>query len=246
MKTRKLAIINFVSLLLVFFFNFLTGRGYINDLSQKTVSDMYPTKITPSGFAFSIWGVIYLLVGIVIVLMLIRNREKEYHEPIQAMSYWFLVSSLANILWTVAFSYLQILLSTVLIFILLFSLIMIIKQLSKLKKPINFFFALAFGMYAGWVLIASVLNVAVTLTQFKFSGFGLNETAWANLILIISIIIVLLVTLNTKNIVIPLPVAWAYYAIYSKEGLIVALMGIVFLLGISFYQLKRNRFKLQV
>ena len=246
MKEKKLAIINFISLLFVFLFNFLTGTGVINNLSQKEISDMFPTAITPAPFAFSIWGVIYTFVAIAIILILFRYKEKEYNDTVKAISYWFLLSSIANVLWTVSFAYLQIALSTLLIFILLFSLVMILKQLSKLDPPIKSIFPLAFGMYAGWVLIASVLNVAVTLVQLKWSAFGLDETVWANIILAVSVIIVLMVTMNTKNIVIPLPVAWAYYAIYIKTNFMVALIGMILLVSITIYQAVRNKFKLQV
>lgn len=246
MKQRKLAIINSVSLVFVFLFNFLTGTGLINDMSQKDISDMFPTAITPSSFAFSIWGVIYTLVAIAIVLMMIRYKEKEYADTIQAISYWFLLSSIANVLWTVSFAYLKIALSTVLIFVLLISLTMILKQLSKLERPMKAIFPLAFGMYAGWVLIATVLNVAVTLVQHEWTGFGLDVSTWVNIILTVSLLIVLLVTLDTKNMIVPLPVAWAYYAIYAKESYLIAIIGIVFLIALSLYQGYKNRYKLQV
>lgn len=246
MKEKKLAIANVIALLLVFLFNFLTGTGQINGMSQQDISAKFPTAITPAGFAFSIWGVIYTLVAIAIVLLLLRNREKEYNDTITAISYWFLLSSAANILWTISFSYLQIALSTVLIFVLLFSLTMVLKNLSKLTSPIKAVFPLAFGMYTGWVLIATVLNVSVTLVQYNWSGFGLNENIWANIILAVSIAIVFLVTYDTQNAIVPLPVAWAYYAIYVDKGFIITLLGIVVLVAISAYQLYRNKFKLQV
>lgn len=245
MKDKKLAIVNLISLLFVFLFNFLTGSGYINGLSQQAISDKYTTLITPSGYAFSIWGVIYTLVAIAIILMLMRYREQEYSDTIHAISYWFLLSSIANVLWTISFSYLQIALSTVLIFILLISLVMILKNISKLDSSTKAIFPLAFGLYAGWVLIASVLNVAVTLVKVEWSAFGLSPSLWANIILIVAIFIVFIVTYYTKNIIIPLPVAWAYFAIYTKEGLVVALIGIVFLLGTSLYQFIKNGYKIQ-
>lgn len=245
-KEKKLAIINIISLLFVFLFNYLTGTGQINGMSQKTISDMFSTKITPSAFAFSIWGLIYALVAVALLVMLLRYRERDYMDAINALSYWFLLSSFANILWTVSFAYLQIALSTVLIFILLFSLVMILKNFSKYQKPIRFIFPLAFGLYAGWVLIASVLNVAVTLVQINWSAFGLSEVIWANMILLVAIPIVFLVTFDTKNIIIPLPVAWAYYAIYVNQGFLVALIGILLLLSISLFQVFQNKLKIQV
>ena len=203
MKEKKLAIANLIALLLVFLFNFLTGTGQINGVSQQDISAMFETKITPAGFAFSIWGVIYTLVAISIIVMLLRYKEKEYHDTITSISYWFLLSSVANIVWTITFSYLQIVISTVLIFVLLLSLTMILKELSKLDPPMKAIFPLAFGMYAGWVLIATVLNVAVALVQVKWNGFGLSEDIWAYIIMSVSIAIVFLVVPLDKIALIP-------------------------------------------
>ena len=41
--------------------NYLGASGFFNGMGQAEVSRKYPTLITPNGFAFSIWGVIYTL-----------------------------------------------------------------------------------------------------------------------------------------------------------------------------------------
>lgn len=245
MSSFTLAVSNLIMLLLVFVFNFLTGTGRINDLSQADISAMYPTKITPAGFAFSIWGVIYTLVFISVIWMLFKHKDKEMTRLIQTAGWWFNLSAVANILWTITFSYLLLPLSTILIALLLFSLIMILKNLSKLGTKLNSLFPLAFGMYAGWVMIATVVNIAASLVQVKWNGFGISDVMWANIILVVAIFIVFWVTTNTTNAIIPLPVAWAYFAIYKGENSMVALIGMVLLILIAFYQLYRNKYSLQ-
>ena len=69
---------------------------------------------------------------------------------IHRVAWWFNLSALANILWTVTFSYLKLPMSTILIFILLGSLIMIMINLSKLGLKLNLVITLAFGLYSGW------------------------------------------------------------------------------------------------
>ena len=245
MNSFKLSLSNLIMLLLVFVFNFLTGTGLINDLSQADISAMYPTKITPAGFAFSIWGVIYTLVLVAIVWMLYKNKDNEISKIIQATAWWFNLSALANILWTVTFSYLKLPLSTVLIFVLLIALVMILINLSKLNFKIKAIFPLAFGMYAGWVMIATVVNIAASLVQLEWNGFGISELMWANIILVVALVIVFLVTYKTTNIIIPLPVAWAYFAIFKAESSNVALIGVFVLIAISVYQLYINKYSLQ-
>ena len=214
MNSFKLSFSNLIMLILVFVFNFLTGTGRINNLSQADISAMFPTKITPAGFAFSIWGVIYALVLIAVLWMLFKHSDRRMSEVIYAVGWWFNLSCLANILWTITFSYLRLPLSTLLIFILLVSLTTILMRLSKLNVKVKAIFPLAFGMYAGWVMIATVVNIAASLVQIGWDGFGLSQILWASIILVVALFIVFYVTYRTTNVIIPLPVAWAYFAIY--------------------------------
>ena len=206
---------------------------------------MFPTKITPAGFAFSIWGVIYALVLIAVLWMLFKHSDRRMSEVIYAVGWWFNLSCLANILWTITFSYLRLPLSTLLIFILLVSLTTILMRLSKLNVKVKAIFPLAFGMYAGWVMIATVVNIAASLVQIGWDGFGLSQILWASIILVVALFIVFYVTYRTTNVIIPLPVAWAYFAIYKAENSVVALVGIFILIAISIYQLYSNRYSLQ-
>ncbi len=245
MNSFKLSFSNLIMLILVFVFNFLTGTGRINNLSQADISAMFPTKITPAGFAFSIWGVIYALVLIAVLWMLFKHSDRRMSEVIYAVGWWFNLSCLANILWTITFSYLRLPLSTLLIFILLVSLTTILMRLSKLNVKVKAIFPLAFGMYAGWVMIATVVNIAASLVQIGWDGFGLSQILWASIILVVALFIVFYVTYRTTNVIIPLPVAWAYFAIYKAENSVVALVGIFILIAISIYQLYSNRYSLQ-
>lgn len=245
MNSFKLALSNFIMLILVFVFNFLTGTGLINDLSQADISGMFPTKITPAGFAFSIWGLIYTLVLISVIWMLWKNKEKEISHMIHKIGWLFNLSCLANILWTISFSYLLLPLSTVLIAVLLLSLTTILMKISKLNFKVKTIFPITFGLYAGWVMIATVVNIAASLVQAGWSGFGISEILWANIILIVALGIVFYATYRTSNVILPLPVAWAYFAIFKAEDSITALVGVFVLIAISAYQLYKNKYSLQ-
>lgn len=245
MNRYQLAVTNLIMLVVTLFFNFLTGTGVINNLSQAEISAMYQTKITPAGFAFSIWGVIYTLVAISLGWMFYKRKERKTAQVIDAIGYWFIISSFANILWTITFAYLQLPLSTVLIFILLFSLTRIVMNLSKMRISLNPLYSLTFGLYTGWVMIASVVNIAASLVQAEWDAFGISELVWATLIIVVAVGIVFYVTYRTTNAIIPLPVAWAYYAIFVGEELTVALLGVVVLLAIAIYQFYKNHYSFQ-
>ncbi|MDQ3634920.1 MAG: hypothetical protein M3405_10510 [Acidobacteriota bacterium] len=44
----------------VVFVNYLAADGIINNKTTGELAEKYTTDITPAGYAFSIWGVIYL------------------------------------------------------------------------------------------------------------------------------------------------------------------------------------------
>lgn len=245
MKNKTKSLLNMLAFISVIAVNYLSVTGLFNNLTQKDVSEMFPTLITPATFAFSIWGVIYLLVFISLGIMIFRNKEKEYDEAIQTFSILFWISCLANILWNVTFLYLNLVLSSLMIFILLISLTEIVRKLSRIDSLPKFLLPLTFGMYAGWVLIATVINIAATLVQMKWVGFGLDAQVWTNIILVIALLIVFIVTLKTKNAILVVPVAWGYFAIYKEHTHIISLIGIFILLGIGVFQFIQNRNQIQ-
>ena len=62
-----------VMFILTVIFNALTAAGKIGK-SQKELSDKYPTLLTPPGYAFSIWGVIYFFWAVSVLLQLAPDR----------------------------------------------------------------------------------------------------------------------------------------------------------------------------
>ncbi|WP_373471495.1 hypothetical protein [Carnobacterium alterfunditum] len=58
MKQKTKTYINAILLVITLIINGMGAFGLINGLSQKEVSDMYPTLITPAPSTFSIWSVI--------------------------------------------------------------------------------------------------------------------------------------------------------------------------------------------
>ncbi|MER2063917.1 MAG: hypothetical protein ABS873_04650 [Alkalibacterium sp.] len=79
MKTKTKAWISAGLLALTLIINAMGAFGWINDMSQQEVSDMYPTLITPAPSTFSIWSVIYTLLIISIIVMLIVFSSGKTH-----------------------------------------------------------------------------------------------------------------------------------------------------------------------
>ena len=254
-KTKK-AWINGLFLAVTLVINTLGALGFINGLSQKEISDMFVTLITPSPSTFSIWSVIYSLLIISIIVMIVKKDDSYYKSAINQISTLFWVSCILNIAWIVAFSYVQIELSVLFIFGFVITLSLICQKLLKIQDRKRWLLPLSFGIYTGWLFIATVVNIAAMLVKLKWNGFGIAPESWAIIILIIAILLVVAVLSKIRNAAFPLPIAWAYFGIYQflnapegfkgEFGLLqnIALAGMVVLVALAVIQFYRNRLSL--
>lgn len=184
------------------------------------ISDANPTLITPAGYVFSIWGVIYILLGTFVVFQALPSqKEKNYHERI---GWLFVFSSLLNIAWLFLWQFEYLDLSVILMFLLLAALIAIYLRLNIGKSPVPLRERLAvhvpFSVYLGWITIASIANVTVTLVSVEWDGFGISQETWAFLIVIIALLITLLVVATRKDLAYGLVVVWALLGIAVKQS----------------------------
>lgn len=253
METTKRVWLNGLFLAVTLIVNTLGALGYINGLTQKEISDRFLTLITPSPSTFSIWSVIYSLLLISVIMMIIKKYDPYYKNAIDKISGIFRISCILNMAWIIAFSYVQIELSLLFIFALVVTLTLLCQKLLKLNDRRHWLLPLSFGIYAGWLFIATVVNTAATLVKWNWSGFGLAEDIWGMIILALAIILVVVVLAKIRNAAFPLPIAWAYYGIYQflkapegfrgEFGLLqnLVLAGVVVLVVLAAFQFYRNR-----
>lgn len=256
MDRTKKAWINGLFLIVTLAINTLGAIGIINGLSQKQISDMYVTLITPSPATFSIWSVIYSLLLISVIVMIVRKNDTYYDNAIDQITGLFRISCVLNVTWIVSFSYLLVELSLIFILGFVITLALICQKLLKIQDRKRWLLPLTFGLYTGWLVIATVVNTAAALVKLKWNGFGLANDAWGIIILVIAVFLVIFVLSKNRNAAFPLPVAWAYFGIYQflkapegfkgEFGLLqtVALAGTAVLIVVAAIQLYRNRFSL--
>jgi hypothetical protein len=107
-------------------------------------------------------------------------------------------------------------------FLLLATLIAIYLRLNvgKLEVPLREKLAVhvPFSVYLGWITIASIANVSVTLVSVGWDGFGISQETWATLILIVALLITLLVIATRKDVAYGLVIIWALVGIAVKQS----------------------------
>ena len=217
-----LKIVTLISFIAMIFVNVLAVTLPINGISTGEVSDAYPNLFTPAGYTFAVWGVIYILLGAFSFFQLGWPRSKGNkvkHELQRKIRIYFIVSSIANVLWIFAWHYRIIPLSLMLMLIILLCLIWIsrINAVEKLSLTEKIFVRLPFSIYFGWITVATVANVTVMLVSLGWNGFGISQTVWTIAVLIVSMIIGMVTIFKSKDIAYGLVLAWAFSGILSKH-----------------------------
>lgn len=215
---KSLQILNGIAFFATLYINYLSNTGLINNNTNATVSQKFENLFTPAGYAFSIWGIIYLLL-LAFVIFQGRSLFKKVIDEgvVEKMGWWFIISCAANSLWLFAWLHELLLLAAGIMIILLFALIKITlrtgAQLVNQSFKIKLFVWLPFSMYLGWISVALIANIAALLTKWSWDGFGLSEVFWTVALICIAGIVNIWVTSKRNMPVFSLVGIWALIAI---------------------------------
>jgi hypothetical protein len=217
MKKKSLVILNAAFLIITLIINYQSNTGFFNGNTMKTVSDRYDNLFTPASYAFSIWGLIYLfLISHIIYTICIIKREHE-NSIIKDIGIWFSLSSILNSAWVVSWLNDYIGLSVCIMVALLLVLLKIIANIHSnrdrpaLKVVVLVF--LPFSLYAGWISVALIANIAAYLTKIKWDGWGAPEMTWTIVMILIAGLINILTIWKKKLISFGLVGTWALIAV---------------------------------
>lgn len=185
-KTLPLA--NGIALLIMVVINYLSNTGIFNGNTMEIMSDRYYNYFTPAGYAFSIWGLIYLgLLGFVIYTGRSLFSKKESDPVLLKIGWWFVLSCVANSLWVVAWLYDF---TGISVLIMLFLLACLLKIIVNTRMELDYqplkrylFIFWPFAVYAGWVTVALIANIAAWLTKIDWNGWGLSDNIWTIIII---------------------------------------------------------------
>lgn len=216
---------NGVALVITVIINYLSNTGIFNGETMATISAKYQNLFTPAGYAFSIWGLIYLgLFGFVIYFGPFVRQTNEKDKVVLKVGWWFLISSLANSLWVITWLYDYTFLTILLMVLLFVSLLTIIYHTQTIAfhaaRSKRIFLKIPFQLYAGWISVALIANIAAYLTKIGWGGFGLSATMWAIIMFAIALILHLLMIWQRHLPVFGLVAVWALIAISAANKLV--------------------------
>lgn len=218
MKNTYIKILAAVAYVAMVAVNFMANGLPINNRSTGEISDAYPNLFAPAGPAFSIWGLIYLLLGAYALYQFVKKDEKT-ENILKKINPFFIATSLANISWIFAWHYDYIALSALIMATLLILLIKIAdilraEQFSSLEK---LFIRAPFSIYFGWITVASIANITIFMVSIGWNGFGVADFVWTSVILLVGAMIGILRMRKDNNIAYGLVLVWAYSWILFKH-----------------------------
>lgn len=237
MNKKSVSWLNLLLFFIVVVVNYLTATGKIPGLSpQREVSNLYDTPITPAGFAFSIWGLIYLLLFVVIVYMIHLSSDRSHRSDIvNEITRPLLGIFVFNVVWNIVFGMKWIGISFLMIIGYWISLIFIGTALSRSRIRLNPIFPVAFGIHTGWITIASVVNLYAFFVKLQW-GIADRPQVWMTIGIVLAVVLVAVLQVFLRNAVLPFATAWALFGIYAKDSVIYTqypFLSILLLLGIA-------------
>jgi len=252
MTKRIYAITNGLAFVAMVVINYLSNTGWINGTTIGRVSSNYDNLFTPASYAFSIWGLIYLLLfGFILYQGRSLLGRLKHDDFIERIGPWFIISCIANSLWVFCWLHGRLDLSLICMFTLLISLLVIIvrNDMELWDAPLSVIFYLwwPFVIYAGWITVASIANVAAYLSQIQAIPDPATQI-WITAVMIVIAVAINLWMTWTRNLrEYALVGAWALGAIFvanQTEQTTVAytaLAGAILLFLSSSYHGYKNR-----
>jgi len=215
MNTKTIKIATVIAYVIMIAVNYMAVFLPLGGRTTGEISYNYPNLFTPAGYAFSIWGIIYLLLGIYVVYQL-RLNKNELAEKVNLI---FIVNALLNASWLFAWHYDLIWLSVIIMAGLLFTLIKIadILRTNVIAPKERWFVRLPFSVYFGWITVAAIANVIVFLVYIVWNGSGISEVFLTVLALLTGTGIGLWRMLKDRFLPYGLVIIWGYGAILTKH-----------------------------
>ena len=199
--------------------------------------------IMPADYAFSIWGLIYLGLFILIVSQFfVSPKVSQFFQQLSLPLTLALVATASSLIVPTSYQPLAIG-SGVLFLSVVYVLTNTIKDDVTTSDHEGLYTAWLWvrrliTVYLGWMSVALILNISTALKEAGFVNlFGLTELMWAMIMLVVGGGLAILVTQREREPLYGLVFVWAYVAIALNEtsGLVVILAALAMIVVIAFF-----------
>ena len=213
----------------------------INGYNTGQISAFYPNAFVPAGFTFSIWGVIYLLLLSYTIgytyYSLKRQAYPKAFRFIEHVNTYFLLTCIFNMAWIVAWHYLQIELSVLIMLLFLSTLIQLFLKTKSMAHDLTltqrFILQTPFIVYLGWISVATIANITALLVAYKWTALNIAPVYWSAVMILIAIVLAAVMLIKFQVVSFTLVVAWALWGIYNAQGPAAPILARITAIGIG-------------
>lgn len=221
MKQTVYLMLNSLTLIFALAMNYLSNTVAFGGKTVGEVSAMYENLFTPAGYAFAIWGLIYILLIAFTVFQWYAWLYLRQDHELKKTGLWFAIGNIANGLWIYAWlnSYLGV--SIILMLILLISLIILTfrLRLEIWDAPLRIiaFVWWPVCIYLGWITVATVANFSAFFVSIGWDGGFLSETTWTVVMIAVATFIYIFLIFYRNMREAAMVGVWALIAIAVKQ-----------------------------
>lgn len=214
-KQILLPVLNAIALILTLAVNYLANALPLNGVSTGEISDRFDVFFKPAGYAFSIWGLIYL--GLIVFVVYQLSSGRRGAVVLDKIGLLFVVNCLANALWLLVWHYQLLTFSVVVMLVILISLTMIYQNLSIGRSTVTtatkWFVHIPFSLYLGWICVATIANITIHLHWLTWDGFGIPAKTWFVVVCLVGLALSSVFAFSRGDLTVTLVFLWAYVAV---------------------------------
>ena len=196
------------------FINYYANTHPFNGQTMGQVSAKYPTLLTPAGYAFAIWGLIFLSLAIYAGWQLLpAQRRLTFPDAVAAP---LALACVATSAWVVLFAHERIMASVGVMLLILLCLAVAYGRARRriFADAAPMLAGVPFSLFLGWISVASVLNVTIALRHLGWQPAEGVLVMLALGLLVAVVALGLIISRVFRDAVFPLVLAWALVAIW--------------------------------
>lgn len=206
------------TLAVVLLLNGLAGAGSLSGESIGVIANRYSSWFLPASYVFSIWSIIYLMLGGFVLYHFLPGRRDR--PVLERIGVWWLLNGALNSAWVVLFSFGLYGPSLVVMVLLLASLVRIhvlVGPRGEADRLERFAVHLPFETYLAWISVAVIANSFQYATFLGLDGFGIVAARLSIAMMVVASASAVYMALRRAVWVHPVVLAWALVGIAVRH-----------------------------
>ena len=196
-------------------FNYLSPRLPLGEGTIESISKRYASLFTPAGYAFAIWGLIYLATLVYVIHLLLASQRSTYAHDLLTRP--LILLNLLAMAWVTVFRLEFMALSVaVLATMLVASIIMFVRATrSVARHELSKWTLLPASLWFGWLSVAFIANISLWTVAMEWTDA--IQLEWTLAMIAVATLLGLGIGYRYRNGIYPLVIAWAAAAIWAAR-----------------------------